>query len=315
MNISRSKLQTVLPILIGAGLAVLLFLGIAYFREGGPRDTNSNDRAEMLQLITQMRINMASASEAETSAVVAPSDQASAGFAEQARAATASVERARSELAPLISRSSTNNEKDFFAKFSQAFSEFQQVQATLLDLAVKNTNVKAYALAFGPATEALRKLDDALNRLMAANEGTPDAVAVSTAAIRVQIGALRIQTLLSPHIAEAEDKKMDQLEAAMSAEDKTVRDNLDRLAQMDQAKNRTLVDAAKSAYEDFAAIRKNILALSRENTNVRSLAISLDQKRKVTALCQESLDALQQVVQQSLIKPKIVNPRAILGPQ
>jgi hypothetical protein len=258
---------------------------------------------------------MATASDAETSAVAAQTDSASAGFAEQARAATASVERARSELAPVISRSGTDDEKGLLAKFSQAFSEFQQVQATLLDLAVKNTNVKAYGLAFGPATEALHKLDDALNRLIAANEGAPDAVAVSTAAIRVQIGALRIQTLLAPHIAEAENKKMDELEAAMSAEDKTVRDNLDRLTQMDQAKDRTLVDAAKAAYEDFTAIRKNILSLSRENTNVRSLAISLDQKRKATALCQESLDALQQTVQQSLVKPKIVNPRAILGPQ
>ena len=315
MAISSSKLQSALPILIGAGLAALFFLGITYFREGGPRDAHSTDRAEILRLITQMRVEMASASEAETSVVVAQADQASADFAEQARAATASVERAGSELAPLISRSGTDNEKDLFSKFSQAFAEFQQVQAMLLDLAVKNTNVKAYGLAFGPATDALHKLDDALNRLMAAHEGTPGAIAVSTAAVRVQIGALRIQTLLAPHIAEAEDKKMDQLEGTMSAQDKGVRDNLDRLAQMDEAKDRTLVDAAKSAYTNFSAIRKTILALSRENSNVRSLAIALDQKRKVAALCQDPLDALQQIVQQSLIKPRVPNPRAILGPQ
>ena len=315
MTLGRSKLQSLLPILIGSALTVLFFLGIAYFREGGPRDSNSNDRAGILQLITQMRIVIASASEAETSAVVAQADQASAGFAEQARAATASAERARSALAPLISRSGTDNEKDLFARFSQAFTEFQQVQAMLLDLAVKNTNVKAYGLAFGPAAEALHHLDDALNRLVGANEGSPDAVAVATTAGRVQIAALRIQTLLAPHIAEADDKKMDQLEAAMSAQDKEVRDGLDRLAQMEQAGDRALVDAAKAAYADFTLIRKNILALSRENTNVRSLAISLDRKQKVAALCQAPLDALQQVVQQSLIKPKIVNPRAILGPQ
>ena len=236
MTMSRSKLQSLLPILIGSGLTALFFLGIAYFREGGPRDSNSNDRAGILQLITQIRINIASASEAETSAVVAQADQASAGFAEQARAATASAERARSALAPLISRSGTDNERDLFARFSQAFTEFQQVQATLLDLAVKNTNVKAYGLAFGPAAEALHHLDDALDRLVGAHEGTPDAVAVSTTAGRVQIGALRIQILLAPHIAEADDKKMDQLEATMSAEDKVVRDNLDRLARMDQAR-------------------------------------------------------------------------------
>ena len=91
MAIDRSKLQTLFPILIGAGLMALLFLGIAYFREGGPRDSNSNDRARILQLITQMRLDIASASEAETSAVVAQADQAAADFAEQARVATASI--------------------------------------------------------------------------------------------------------------------------------------------------------------------------------------------------------------------------------
>lgn len=310
----RANLQSLLPILSGVGLAALLFLGIVYIPEGGPSDSRSNDRVEMLQWVSQMRIHIVSASEAETSAVVAQADQEAASFAEQARAATVSAERARGELAPLIARSGTGEEKDLFARFSKAFLEFQQVQTSLLDLAVKNTNVKAYGLAFGPATEALHNLDDALNRVIDANEGTPDAVAVSKAAFRVQIGALRIQTLLAPHIAEAEDKKMDEFEAVMSAEDKEVRDNLDRLAQLDQSHGRTEMEAARTAYANFTSIRKNILALSRENTNVRSLAISLDRERKVAASCQDLLDALQRIAQQALVKQKMENPRAILGP-
>jgi hypothetical protein len=36
-----------------------------------------------------------------------------------------------------------------------------------------------------------------------------------------------------------------------------------------------------------------IIALSRRNTNVRSLALSLDEKRKLTGPCEETLRALQ----------------------
>ena len=40
-------------------------------------------------------------------------------------------------------------------------------------------------------------------------------------------------------------------------------------------------------------LNAQIIALSRRNTNVRSLALSLDQKRKLTGPCEETLHALQ----------------------
>ena len=40
-------------------------------------------------------------------------------------------------------------------------------------------------------------------------------------------------------------------------------------------------------------LNAQIIALSRRNTNVRSLALSLDQKRTLTTACSESLHALQ----------------------
>ena len=40
------------------------------------------------------------------------------------------------------------------------------------------------------------------------------------------------------------------------------------------------------------ALNAQIVALSRRNTNVRSLALSMDQKRKLVAPCEETLSAL-----------------------
>ena len=51
----------------------------------------------------------------------------------------------------------------------------------------------------------------------------------------------------------------------------------------------------------FSEIKAQIIKLSRENTNVRSLAISLNQKRKVMLMCQDALAALEQAIQQEPI--------------
>jgi len=57
-------------------------------------------------------------------------------------------------------------------------------------------------------------------------------------------------------------------------------------------------------------IKAQIIRLPRENTNVRSLAISLNQKRKAMLMCQDALAALEQAIQQEPVANKTpVYPR------
>jgi hypothetical protein len=245
-----------------------------------------------------MQLALSSASEAEKSAVLAITDTDSQTFADQARAATAEVERERRELADLLTTGGTQGERGLLAEFSRAFVEFQRIDNELLSLAVKNTNLKAYSLAFGPAADVLREMDAAFSRLVAANIDSPEAKKVMLLAFGAQTGALRIQALLSPHIAEESDQKMDRLEALMIKEDAQVRKALEGLTALPSLKGNGDVATAASRYAEFSRIRSQILALSRENTNVRSLSISLNQKRKVMLLCQAALNALQQAIQE-----------------
>jgi hypothetical protein len=46
----------------------------------------------------------------------------------------------------------------------------------------------------------------------------------------------------------------------------------------------------------YVDIKARIVALSRDNTNVRSLALSLNQKRRSLALCLDALGALKQAI-------------------
>jgi hypothetical protein len=51
-------------------------------------------------------------------------------------------------------------------------------------------------------------------------------------------------------------------------------------------------DAAAAALNRFTSVNTEIVRLSRRNSNVRSLALSLGRKRTVTAECDDALRAL-----------------------
>ncbi len=292
----KSGVKAVLWMVPGAALMLVFVLVAAHFyKEQNPAEQLAF-KARRVDLVGRMQLALASASEAEKSAVLAITDQESQRFADQARAATAQLEQERRELEELLKAGGTQSEKDLLARFSQVFTEFQRIDNEVLSLAVKNTNLKAYSLAFGPAADALKEMNAALSRLVAAHADSPEAKKVMLLAFGAEISALRIQTLLPPHIAEESDQKMDVLEAQMAKEDKQVRKDLDGLAALPELSGNTDLATAASRYARFTKIKTQILALSRENTNVRSLAISLNQKRKVMLLCQEALNALKQAI-------------------
>jgi hypothetical protein len=54
--------------------------------------------------------------------------------------------------------------------------------------------------------------------------------------------------------------------------------------------------AAVAALDRFTAINAELVTLSRRNSNVRSLALSLGRKRTVTAECDDSLQALEEAL-------------------
>jgi hypothetical protein len=292
-----------------AMLLVLLLVVLHFNREQKPAEQVAF-KARRVDLVGRMRLALASASEAEKSAVLATTDQDSQTFADQARAATTEVQEESRELEDLLKTGGTSGERDLLAQFSQNFAEFQRIDKDLLNLAVKNTNLKAYDLAFGPAADALREMSEALSRLVAANSASPASSQVMRLADDAQIAALRLQTLLPPHIAEESDRRMDELEASMAKDDEQVRKDLAGLAALPDLGGVSDRASAAASYDRFSTIKAQILALSRENTNVRSLAISLNQKRKVMLLCQETLNALQLAILEEPIAGVMYGPPA-----
>jgi hypothetical protein len=196
-------------IAVGTGLLLAIALLVLLFQ-----DERTPDEQLALQaraIVDRMSLALVAASEAEKSAVMAIGDEESEIFANQAREATVRVGQGRRELADLFERGGAGHEKKLLEQFSKAFTEFQRIDNDLLSLAVRNTNLKASRLAFGPAAAALDEMDAALARIVMQNSLSPDRRVIRLAD-DARIAALRIQTLLPPHIAEESDQKMDKME-------------------------------------------------------------------------------------------------------
>jgi hypothetical protein len=54
--------------------------------------------------------------------------------------------------------------------------------------------------------------------------------------------------------------------------------------------------AAESPLNEFLDLNREILALSRRNSNVRSLSLTLGEKRRLTAQCEDTLRALNEAL-------------------
>jgi dGTP triphosphohydrolase len=114
--------------------------------------------------------------------------------------------------------------------------------------------------------------------------------------------ALIIYTLQAPHINEARDAKMDEIESVMNTREKAVRSALADLSQLVDGRGRTFLDTASSAFEEFMKVNAEVVRLSRINSNIKSLELSLGRKRNVATQCEETLNAIQNVIRDRTFK-------------
>src|ERR1039457_6526455 len=123
----KSRSKDVLLMAFGAAMLLVVMLVVLHVQRGQSPADQLAFKAKRVDLVERMRLALASASEAEKSAVMAITDDDSQKYADQARAATAEVERGSKELGDLLQASGAANEKDSLAQFSKAFAEFQHI--------------------------------------------------------------------------------------------------------------------------------------------------------------------------------------------
>ena len=293
---TRSSLRTSLVALIV--LLILLIgaylFGVSQSSRGILSALKEQDAKE--HLVAAMLVNLQASSEAEKSAVMAETDEASQTYAAEAQQKAADVEEDRRKLSDLIAGKGPAEEEKLLSEFDTAWTAYQELDREILALAVENTNLKAVKLSMGPAADALTRFDAALQQIAAAAGSSPDGAEASRTAFQAVVAAHKIHTLQGPHIAESSDAEMDRIEGEMTLLDKQVTGALETLAKLPGADQQTELTQSQSAYQEFQKVQTQILELSRRNSNVRSLTLSLGKKRLATASCTEALTALQKLI-------------------
>ena len=144
---------------VGGAIALVLVLSLLVVFLVRHEDTNWPQSAfersvQQLQFIQAMSRDLLASAEAEKSAVMAETDEASQAFAEQSIQASHNVEKARRELEQLLG--GNRQEAHLFREFSRCWDKLQEIDREVLSLAVQNTNLKAFRLSFVPAAAAMR---------------------------------------------------------------------------------------------------------------------------------------------------------------
>ncbi len=245
---------------------------------------------EARRLASELHVSFTRAADASNRAVMADTDQASIAAKDEATAARQLVDHDLGSLQPILNDLGYADELQDLAAFKTRYEEYRRLDDEILPLAIENSNLKAQRLSFGDAQEAAKAFRaslDAAVRLASA----PQANAAALLADRAEIGILEIQVLQAPHIAESDAAAMTRMEGSMKDSAASAKAALDRLKAM-LPRTSTPLAAADAALARFLSVNTDIIALSRRNTNLRSLALSLGRKRVVTAECEDQLRAL-----------------------
>ena len=251
-----------------------------------------NQQADAHRLAAHLHVQFSRAADASNRAVMADTDEASSAAAREAEQAIKAVEQDTESLRRVLDELGDRDEARELETFKTRFAQYRALDADILPLAVENTNIKAQRLSFGPAQDAVdafRKSIEAAGRAAPAKNGALVEALVAKAAAAV----LEVQVIQARHIAESDEAAMTRMESTMKGSMAAARKALETLTgSLPPAAGAPLAEAA-AALDRLAATNTEIVALSRRNSNVRSLALSLGKKRTVTAECDESLQALE----------------------
>ena len=301
MQWKKNKEQIALIVGCGLALTLILFAFFAkYSNNSASIRTVYENILEKKRVLSEIRVNLLKSVEMEKNAVMALTDQESLAYASQSRIAAAAVDQNLKTLRSLVDAMPT--ERKLLNDFATCWTEMGKIDQVILPLAVENTNLKAAALSRELGEQSMQRFEEALNIVDASAAGRPSESQIAALTARAMVAALKIFNLHGPHIFEPDNGKMDQIEERVKEEERVVMQSLDTLETLLDNEHTDVVIQAKTAFAEFLTVTNQVVQLSRLNSNIKSLELSLGRKRTVAAQCDDVLASLQESIQQKTFK-------------
>lgn len=263
---------------------VALSAGVAAITTGCTMPRLSfTERADAHRLASDLRVAFATAAEASNRAVMANTEADAAAAVAEARAALAAARTAAQRLDPVLEALRYGADRALLKEATARLDAYASLDDEVLAMAVESTNVKAQRLSFTDGRAAADAFAGAADARARADRRLELTAARAVRAIR------EIQALQAPHIAEPDDGVMTALESDIEMSASVARSAGAALAAEATSSQR---DALIGALDRFLATNDRIVALSRQNSNVRSLTLALGRKHALASACDERLRQL-----------------------
>ncbi len=244
---------------------------------------------EARRLTSELRAAFLQASEASNRAVLADTDDVSAAAAKDAAEARAVVTERLASVETVVTALGYSAESDMLGRLETRFAEYEKLDNEILALAVENTNLKAQRLTFG----AVREMADGISAELLQASGAARSAGVDAQVQAIRADVYELLFLEARHNAEADEAAMTQMEQRATAVAADARQRLAQLARGTTGPAAPALRAAASFFERLMSTHDEVIALSRRNTNVRSLALTFGRARVVAAECADALRRLQ----------------------
>ncbi|WP_428558484.1 MAG: hypothetical protein ACP59X_11880 [Solidesulfovibrio sp. DCME] len=275
---------------VRATACLLLILGLVACQGDNVR-ANLAQLHKKQQLIAAVRTGLLVAVDQEKNALLSPSQAEAKQFLDKGREAMAGVKKDMGSLAQLVDETDNPKEAESFKLVAADFEDMATVDDNLRSLAGRNTNLRAAQLSRTEAALAASRLQQVLTPVIDAAD-----CHASQDALRIVTATLSVLSLHAQHIDEKTVPGMDTLEAAMNRQNARAQEAFDRLGALSSPEIAAALAPAQAAYADFWRVTREVLTLSRENTNIEAQALAMGKKRLITAKALADLAALQDVV-------------------